>query len=127
MRFTNEYEHAASITLRNIRIVDLEVRIPASLGVISTSTANLAIQPFGASTMYERYLNISVKIPGFLNPVIEKLPFSSVIDNGETYVYAIDLSSGIEGNYIVDVWLSAIALEGDTEELRSPTVTTSFI
>ena len=127
LRFTNEYDHAATLTLTNIRIVNLEVRIPASLGVISTSTANLAIQPFGASTMYERYLNISVKIPGYLNPTIEKLPFSSIIDNGETYVYAIDLSNSIEGNYTVDVWLSALASEGDTEELTSPVVTTSFI
>lgn len=127
LRFTNEYDHAAQLTLRNIRLIDLEVRLDqTNLGVKTTSSVNLNIKPYGASTMYDRFINISVHKPGQLNTDVAIIPFNATIDNGETYVYTIsDLY--IEGNYTVDIWLTAHATPDDQELLSSPKVVASFI
>ena len=127
LRFTNEYLHAAQLKIPGIRLVALEVRIPSNLGVVTNTRVNLNIEPYGASNMAERFLNIRVNVPRDLNPKTFKIPFSETIDNGEAYVYTVLATEGIEGTYVVDVWLSAIAHAGDTEELQSPSVSTSFI
>ena len=130
LRFTNEYGHAAQITyngLRAIRLVDLQVRlVKTNLGVITSDTAQLEIQPFGGSSMYDRFINIRVHVPEQANPIVIQKEFGVTIDNGQTYVYTLgDLY--IHGNYTVDVWITAHASQGDPVELSSPVVTATFI
>lgn len=128
LRFTNEYDHAAQLTLRNIRLIALEVKLQNNnLGVIQGQNyVSLNIKPYGGSAMYDRFINIGLHTPGQLNVNTTVVPYSAIIDNGETYVYTINNLTA-EGNYTVDVWITAHAEQGDTELLASPTVTASFI
>jgi len=68
LRFTNEYEHAAQLTIRDIRIIDMQVVLsPADLGTISATSARLNIKPYGAGNMYERWINLKINEPNVIN------------------------------------------------------------
>jgi len=115
------------LTLRDLRIIDLVVDItPSDLGTITSTSARLNIKPYGAGSMWERYLNIKVNEPNVISTRAIVIPFDSVIDNGEIYTYDIDLTNASVGSYSVEVWITACANEGDEEMLESPVALAQF-
>lgn len=128
LTFSNEYGDTRSLKIDGIRLVALETKLSnANLGVVTTESVRVNIQPFGASNMYERWINVSVKFPNIANEEVFKMPFASTIDNGEIFAYDIDLSRHIIGDYTARIWITARAEEGDTEILTSPAVTAAWI
>ena len=128
LTFSNEFGDTRSLKIDGIRLVALETRLSnANLGVVTTDSVRVNIQPYGAGNMYERWINVSVKFPNIANEEVFQIPFASTIDNGEIYAYDIDLSRHIIGDYTARIWVTARAEEGDEEILASPAVTAAWI
>ena len=126
LRFVNEYDHAAQLIYRNIKLIDLDLKIASFESVVKTPIATFNLQPYGIKSMYKKYYNIELTIPGYLTPEITKEEITdNTIDNGEILPVVINLPE-IYDTYTAKFWISALPSEADTEELTSPLIIINF-
>ena len=126
LRFVNEYDHAAQLIYRNIKLIDLDLKIASFESVVKTPVATFNLQPYGIKSMYKKYYNIELTIPGYLTPEITKEEITdNTIDNGEILPVVINLPE-IHDTYTAKFWISALPSEADTEELTSPLIIVNF-
>lgn len=126
LRFVNEYDHAAQLIYRNIKLIDLDLKIASFESVVKNPIATFNLQPYGIKSMYKKYYNIELTIPGYLTPEIIKEEITDdTIDNGEILPVVINLPQ-IYDTYTAKFWISALPSEADTEELTSPLIIVNF-
>ena len=126
LRWYNEHGEATAVTIKNFRVINLELKaVETNLGIVYTDSVNISFKPFGASKMYDRFINISMDVPQTANDVEIREPYSAQIDDGELFVYTI---TGLrnQGTYNLRAWISAHA-EEDGEELTSEPLNLSFV
>ena len=126
LAFKDEYDASAGLTLRNLNLVDLEIRVESTnLGQKITPSFPIKFYPYGGTSMYSWKVKIRMNPPGQGNPKLDEM--TTTADRGAEETYTVSgLDTYGEGSYSVDFWIEAYPDADSTEPLVSPVTNCTF-